>query len=100
MNVAAHELCTPIQPIIGLADILRSKETEGGEKAEYLDVTIRNAKRLQRLTEDILDVTRIESKLLDLNKESFNLNDMILTATRDFNNEVAKIHKDIRVYRL
>ena len=55
---------------------------------------IRNAKRLQGLTEDILHVTRIESKLLDLNKESFNLNDMILSAVTDFNKEVAKIHKD------
>ena len=44
--------------------------------------------------EDILDVTRIESKLLDLKKESFNLNDMILSAVTDFNNEVAKIYKD------
>ncbi|HXP50543.1 MAG TPA: histidine kinase dimerization/phospho-acceptor domain-containing protein, partial [Bacteroidia bacterium] len=57
INVAAHELRTPIQPILGLADILRSKQnkTNGGEEAEYLDVIIRNAKRLQRLTEDILD---------------------------------------------
>ena len=94
INVAAHELRTPIQPILGLADILRSKELDGGQEAEYLDVIIRNAKRLQGLTEDILDVTRIESKLLDLNKESFNLNDMILSAVTDFNNEVAKIHKD------
>ncbi|MGA9149097.1 MAG: HAMP domain-containing sensor histidine kinase [Candidatus Nitrosopolaris sp.] len=94
INVAAHELRTPIQPILGLADILRSKERDGAEEAEYLDVIIRNAKRLQGLTEDILDVTRIESKLLDLNKESFNLNDMILSAITDFNKEVAKIHKD------
>ena len=94
INVAAHELRTPIQPILGLADILRSKERDGAEEVEYLDVIIRNAKRLQGLTEDILDVTRIESKLLDLNKESFNLNDMILSAITDFNNEVAKIHKD------
>ena len=65
--------------------------------AEYLDVIIRNAKRLQGLTEDILDVTRIESKLLDLNKESFNLNDMILSAITDFNNEVVKIHKDTKL---
>ena len=50
---------------------------------------IRNAKRLQGLTKDILDVTRIESKLLDLDKESFNLNDMILSAITHFNNEVA-----------
>jgi len=60
VNVAAFELRT--NPIVGLADILRSKETDGGEKEEYLDVIIRNAKRLQRHTEDIPDITRIESK--------------------------------------
>jgi two-component system, OmpR family, sensor histidine kinase VicK len=93
VNIAAHEIRTPIQPILGLADILRSKETDS-EKAEYLDVIIRNAKRLQRLTEDILDITRIESKSLDLKKESFNLNEIILTAIADANNQVAKKHKD------
>jgi two-component system, OmpR family, sensor histidine kinase VicK len=92
INVAAHELRTPIQPILGLADILRSKETDG-EEAEYLDVIIRNARRLQRLTEDILDISRIESKSLELKKESFNLNEMILNAIAD-SNRVAKEHED------
>ena len=85
---------TPIQPILGLADILRSKETDGAQEAEYLDVIIRNAKRLQRLTEEILDISRIESKSLDLKKESFNLSEMILNAVADSNNQVAKEHKD------
>ncbi|MGC2572804.1 MAG: HAMP domain-containing sensor histidine kinase [Candidatus Nitrosopolaris sp.] len=94
VNIAAHELRTPIQPILGLADILRSKETDGGEKAGYLDVIIRNAKRLQRLTQDILDITRIESKSLDLKKESFNLSEMIFSAIADSSNQIAKEHKD------
>ncbi len=94
INIAAHELRTPIQPILGLADILRSKETDGAQEAEYLDVIIRNAKRLQRLTEEILDISRIESKSLDLKKESFNLSEMILNAVADSNNQVAKEHKD------
>jgi two-component system, OmpR family, sensor histidine kinase VicK len=94
VNIAAHELRTPIQPILGLADILRSKETDGGEKAEYLDVIIRNAKRLQRLTEDILDITRIESNSLNIKKELFNLNEIILGAISDCNNQVAKKRKD------
>ncbi|MGA9150879.1 MAG: sensor histidine kinase, partial [Candidatus Nitrosopolaris sp.] len=93
INVAAHELRTPIQPILGLADILRSRETEGGQEAEYLDIIIRNAKRLQRLTQNILDITRIESKSLDLKKESFNLSDMISSAIADSKNQV-KEHKD------
>jgi signal transduction histidine kinase len=94
VNIAAHELRTPVQPILGLADILRSKETDGGEKAEYLDVIIRNAKRLQRLTQDILDISRIESRSLDLKKESFNLNEVILSAIEDSKNQIAKEHKD------
>jgi two-component system, OmpR family, sensor histidine kinase VicK len=94
INVAAHELRTPIQPILGLADILRSKQTDGGREAEYLDVIIRNAKRLQRLTENILDITRIESRSLDLKQELFNLNEMILSAIADCNNQVAKKRKD------
>jgi signal transduction histidine kinase len=94
INVAAHELRTPIQPILGLADILRSKETDSGQEAGYLDVIIRNAKRLQRLTEDILDISRIESKSLDLKKESFNLSEMILNAIAESNMRVAKQHKD------
>ncbi|HEX2068341.1 MAG TPA: histidine kinase dimerization/phospho-acceptor domain-containing protein, partial [Nitrososphaeraceae archaeon] len=47
------------------------------KQIELLDAIIRNAKRLQRLTEDILDVSKIESQSLKLNKERFNLNDVI-----------------------
>jgi signal transduction histidine kinase len=61
---------------------------------EYLDVIIRNAKRLQRLTEDILDIRRIESKSLDLKKESFNLSEMIVNAIAESDTQVAKEHKD------
>jgi two-component system sensor histidine kinase VicK len=76
INVAAHELKTPIQPILGLIELLRSR-TENREECELLDVVIRNAKRLRRLTENILDITKIESHSLKLDKEQFNLNDHI-----------------------
>lgn len=58
INIASHELRTPIQPILSLIEILRSKINDNYHTA-LLDVTIGNAKRLQRLTEDISDVTRI-----------------------------------------
>ena len=72
---------------------LGSKKTDGGQEAGYLDMIIRNAKGLQRLTEDILDISRIESKSLDLKKESFDLSEMILSAIADSNNHITKIHK-------
>src|SRR5829696_2189587 len=63
INIAAHELRTPILPILGLSQILRSKISDDKER-EYMDVIIRNAKRLQQLAENILDVTKLESQSL------------------------------------
>jgi signal transduction histidine kinase len=76
INVAAHELRNPIQPILGLSELLRTKVIENiknsGEiniqKLEnILDIIIRNSKRLMQREEDILDVARIESRTLTLN---------------------------------
>ena len=82
INVAAHELCTPIQPIVSLTEVLQS-QIKDVKQLEMLEVTIRNAKRLQGLTNDILDVTKIEGRSLELNKEEFNLNDVLINATND-----------------
>jgi signal transduction histidine kinase len=76
INIAAHELRTPIQPILGMTGILQSKANDP-EQRELLDVTLRNAKRLQRLTENILDITKIESHTLELHKEKVNINEKI-----------------------
>ena len=82
INVAAHELRTPMQPIIGLTEVLQS-QIKDVKQQEMLEVTIRNAKRLQTLTNDILDVTKIEGRSLELNKEDFNLKDVVLNAMND-----------------
>ena len=82
INIAAHELRTPIQPILGLTQVVRSNSKDA-KQCELLDATIRNAKRLQQLTEDILDVTRIEGHSLSLNKEQFNMNDVITNVIND-----------------
>ena len=87
INVAAHELRTPIQPILGIADVLRSKIRDR-EQVELLDVILRNVKRFQRLSQDILDVTMIESRSLKLNKHAIDLNDLILNIVEDHQKQV------------
>jgi signal transduction histidine kinase len=82
INIAAHELKTPIQPILSLTELLRS-QIKDVKQQEILDITIRNAKRLQRLSNDILDVAKIEGRFLELNKEDFKLNDVIINAIND-----------------
>jgi signal transduction histidine kinase len=102
INIAAHELRTPIQPILGLSEALRSKirPIGGGGEGEgqvMLDVIIRNAKRLQRLAEDILDATKIESHLLKLNKERFDLNELISIVVQDYKNQIEKDNRGIKL---
>jgi two-component system sensor histidine kinase VicK len=89
INVAAHELRTPIQPILGLTQMMYSKMDEDAspyekqKQKEMLEVVIRNANRLQRLSEDILDVTRIESQNLYLKLEPLNLDEIVSNAISD-----------------
>jgi len=85
INVAAHELRTPVQPILGILELLHSKKTEirKQELDQSLDLIIRNAYRLKRLVEDILDVTRIESETLVIHKELLDLNDVIAGIVRE-----------------
>jgi two-component system, OmpR family, sensor histidine kinase VicK len=86
INIAAHELRTPIQPILGLSQVVSPKV--GEEEREHMRVIIRNAKRLQRLTENILDVTKIDNHSLKLQKERVNLIDLISRIVQDFRNQI------------
>lgn len=83
INVAAHELRTPIMPILGDAQYIERQFDNDDPRIQIekdqVSSLIRNAKRLDRLASDILDVTRIESKSLKLNKEKFNLKDIVLS---------------------
>jgi signal transduction histidine kinase len=96
VNTTAHELRTPIMPIITLTELLYSiikKENktqkknpskENEKKQEFLEVILRNCYRLYQITEDILDVTKIESQTLKLNKEMIELNEIIRNVVNDF----------------
>ena len=93
INMAAHELRTPLQPILSLSDILMHKITEP-EEHELVNIITRNAKRLQQLAENILDVTKIESKSLVLKKETINLKEMLIYAIADSKNQIINEYKD------
>ena len=96
INIAAHELRTPIQPILSSTEVLRYK-IKNIQQVDLLSIITRNAKRLQRLTEDILDVTRIESHSLKLNKEQFKLNDLISSIIDDYKNRIERDNVEIKL---
>jgi len=92
INIAAHELRTPIMPILGDAVYLEKQFESGKEEVmvdkEQVSSIIRNAKRLKRLASDILDITKIESQSLKLNKEKFNIKDVILSSISDIKAQI------------
>jgi hypothetical protein len=96
INIAAHELRNPIQPILGLTEVVRKNEKDLKQK-ELLDIVVRNAKKLKQLTEDVLDATRIESNSLKLNKEEFNLYDLIMYIIQDYKNQIATERRIIKL---
>ena len=106
INIAAHELRSPIQPILTFSKALYSKnqkECKGRsrkkakEELVHLDIIIRNAKRLKQLTSDVLDVTKIESQRMELNKTPFNLNEVILNVMKNYRDHIEKINGNLKL---
>jgi signal transduction histidine kinase len=104
LNVAAHELRTPIMPILGTAELLKTEIEEDAArdnnnaglewKKHQLEVIIRNAERLETLANSILDVTRIEGQLFILNYEQFDLIELISNIIKEYNrNQITKTNK-------
>ena len=96
INIAAHELRAPVQPILGLAELLRRRKISDAvgdsgsankQEIEQLDIIIRNAKRLLRLEQNMLDMTKIEDKSLKLDKEKIDLIENIQHVVNDFGSE-------------
>ncbi|MGA9318700.1 MAG: ATP-binding protein [Nitrososphaeraceae archaeon] len=99
INVAAHELRTPIHPILGLSEILLSREGNIEEYHDIINAISRNAKRLERLTEDVLDITRIESGPLPLHKQQLNLKDLVFDIIADYRTEERNRLKKIKLFQ-
>jgi signal transduction histidine kinase len=82
INIVAHDLRTPLTPIIGLTEYVRDK-TKDVHHMELLDRVVKDAKKLSYLNEKILDVTKFESKLFKPNKEVFSLNESIVNIIKE-----------------
>ena len=82
INIAAHELRTPIMPIVGYSEILQE---DIGDRKEIRGI-IYNAKRLDQLAGNILEGAKIENQTLKLDYGQFNLKDILTDIIDDYNN--------------
>jgi len=94
INIAAHELRTPTQAILAFAKLIAYHPEK---RDEMMRAICRNAERLQRLTDNILDVTRIESQTLKLIKEPLNINELILDIVKDYTSQLEKYNGNVKV---
>jgi signal transduction histidine kinase len=83
INTAAHELRTPLQPILGLTEYIK-KNAMDKEQIELLEIVIKNAQKLKKLSEDILDVSRIEINSLDLKEGKFAIENLVIEIVKEF----------------
>jgi signal transduction histidine kinase len=95
INVAAHELRTPIMPILGEAELIENDISDNefaSVSKEQISSIIRNAKRLDRLAADILDVTNIEGKSLKLNKSTFDIDEILSELVTEYSRQIENDH--------
>jgi signal transduction histidine kinase len=94
INIASHEIKTPTQAILGMSGLLHYYPEK---KDELIEIIQRNAKRLQTLTSDILDVTRIESQTFQLKKERFNIYELLSNVVNDYTERTKNDNKNIEL---
>jgi signal transduction histidine kinase len=102
VNLAAHELRTPVQPLLVITELLEEQLKDGVDRIEIvkpeIEMMSRNAKRLERLSSDILEVSRIESDSLTLRKDEINLNEKIKNALTDAKSYIPDNKKILLVF--
>src|SRR5919109_3728829 len=94
INIASHEMKTPTQAILGMSGLLQYYPEK---KDELIEIIRKNAKRLQTLTNDILDVTRIESQTFQLDKDRFNIYELLSDVIKDFTERIKSDNKNIKL---
>ena len=98
LNIAAHEFRTRIQPIIGLSELLKSSRSNTSQQ-QFLEIIINNAKRLQKLADKNLDATKIEDNLLKLNRSKFDINELVIKVSTEYQHIIDKENckKDLKI---
>lgn len=96
ISIAAHELRNPIQPILGLAEVVRDKSMDSEQK-QMLDIITRNARKLRSLSDTILEVSRAEKNTLKLSIEELDIVKLILDNLHEYQNYITSIGKKVSI---
>lgn len=98
ISSVSHELKTPMQTISGFVDGILDGTIPENEREKYLRIVSEETKRLSRLVNSMLQLSRLESEKMKLNKTTFNISDMIISVFLSFEKKVEE--KNINIVEL
>ena len=96
ISIAAHEMKVPLQTVLTYSEMLKKNPHNG---TKYVDSIVRNAKRLQTIAKNLLDLSRIENHSMNLNIENFDLCDLIINTIDDIIPSLAKSYQNLQITR-
>ena len=73
----SHEIRTPMNGIIGFTNLLKKKDLSKEKTEQYLDIIEKSGQRLMNIINDLIDISKIEAKQIEINRSNFKLNDLI-----------------------
>ncbi|MGM0567504.1 MAG: PAS domain S-box protein, partial [Bacteroidota bacterium] len=73
----SHEIRTPMNGILGFADLLKEPDLTGNEQQKYIEIIEKSGKRMLNIINDIIDISKIEAGLIELDISESNINEQI-----------------------
>lgn len=86
----SHEIRTPINGILGFADLLKTAQLDEKERLKYIEIIERSGKRMLNTINNIIDISKIEAKLMEVQISEVNINRRIEFILSFFNPETNK----------
>ena len=86
----SHDIKTPLTSIINYADLLKNEKIDNKKANEYIEILYSKSQRLKRLTEDLIEASKIQTGNVSLKKEKINVIELIRQAVGEFEDKFSK----------
>ena len=86
----SHDIKTPLTSIINYSDLLKNEKIDNEKANEYIEIIYSKSQRLKRLTEDLIEASKIQTGNVSLKKEKINIIELIRQAVGEFEDKFSK----------
>jgi PAS domain S-box-containing protein len=94
----SHEIRSPMNSIVGFAKLLEDSDISKDERMEYSAIINSKSKQLLNLINDIIDISKIESGIIETNPKHFNLNNLLRVIKSDFSKNASEKNLSFDIY--